>query len=132
METALNAANLKWTSCYEVLDGDASPNGKAFITPLATLHKFQGWNDKFLSTPASGIRDVYTGFSGKILGTKSTLIYHRFSAADGSANYGTEVDVSISKKISSHWSVLLKYSLYREDGLAADTTKVWAMITANF
>ena len=132
VETALNAANLKWTIGYEVLDGDASPNGKAFITPLATLHKFQGWNDKFLSTPASGIRDVYTGFSGKILGTKSTLIYHRFSAADGSANYGTEVDVSISKKISSHWSVLLKYSLYREDGLAADTTKVWAMITANF
>ena len=132
VETALNAANLKWTLGYEVLDGDASPNGKAFITPLATLHKFQGWNDKFLSTPASGIRDVYTGFSGKILGTKSTLIYHRFSAADGSANYGTEVDVSISKKISSHWSVLLKYSLYREDGLAADTTKVWAMITANF
>ena len=132
VETALNAANLKWTLGYEVLDGDASPNGKAFITPLATLHKFQGWNDKFLSTPASGIRDVYTGFSGKILGTKSTLIYHRFSAAEGSANYGTEVDVSISKKISSHWSVLLKYSLYREDGLAADTTKVWAMITANF
>jgi hypothetical protein len=26
-----------------------------FSTPLATLHKFQGWVDKFLTTPANGI-----------------------------------------------------------------------------
>ena len=26
--------------------------GKGFTTPLATLHKFQGWADKFLTTPA--------------------------------------------------------------------------------
>src|SRR5690606_32454959 len=35
-------------------------NGQtAFSTPLATLHVFQGWADKFLATPAAGIVDTY-------------------------------------------------------------------------
>ena len=132
VETGIKTANVKWTIGYEVLTGDASASSKAFITPLATLHKFQGWNDKFLSTPAAGICDIYAGIGGKILGTKSTLTYHRFSAEDGSADYGNELDISISKKISEHWSLLLKYSLYREDGFASDTEKTWIMITASF
>ena len=28
---------------------------KGFTTPLATLHRFQGWADKFLATPPNGI-----------------------------------------------------------------------------
>jgi len=38
---------------YEVLGGDDQPN-HAFQTPLATLHAFQGWADKFLTTPRGG------------------------------------------------------------------------------
>ena len=30
---------------------------KGFTTPLASLHKFQGWADKFTATPANGIED---------------------------------------------------------------------------
>ncbi len=40
----------------EILEGTGS---KGFTTPLATLHKFQGWADKFLTTPADGIDDRY-------------------------------------------------------------------------
>ena len=36
---------------YESLGGDATTSGAAFRTPLATLHAFQGWADKFLATP---------------------------------------------------------------------------------
>ena len=32
-------------------------DGIAFTTPLATLHKFQGWADQFLATPSSGLVD---------------------------------------------------------------------------
>lgn len=132
LETGIKTANVKWTIGYEVLGGDASSNGKAFITPLATLHKFQGWNDKFITTPAAGISDIYAGISGKILGSTSALIYHRFSAEDGSADYGSELDLSFSKKINEHWSVQLKYSLYREDGFSSDTEKIWITITSSF
>ena len=44
---------------YEVLGAD---NGVGFATPLATGHKFQGWADKFLTTPGDGIEDVYIGW----------------------------------------------------------------------
>ena len=50
---------------YEVLSG-AETNAKgaiidgktAFSTPLATLHKFNGWADKFLATPIGGLCDA--------------------------------------------------------------------------
>ena len=37
---------------YESLGGDGT---SAFQTPLATLHAFNGWADRFLSNPASGL-----------------------------------------------------------------------------
>ena len=40
----------------EILEGDGA---KGFTTPLATLHSFQGWADKFLTTPVDGIDDRY-------------------------------------------------------------------------
>ena len=40
---------------FERLEGNGTV---ALQTPLATLHAFNGWADKFLSTPANGLRDV--------------------------------------------------------------------------
>ncbi|MCS1410183.1 MAG: hypothetical protein M2R45_03372 [Verrucomicrobia subdivision 3 bacterium] len=42
---------------YEVLGSDGGAKG--FATPLATLHKFNGWADAFLATPADGLDDLY-------------------------------------------------------------------------
>ena len=44
---------------YEVLGADNGVALTSFQTPLATLHKFQGWADKFLVTPPNGLRDAY-------------------------------------------------------------------------
>jgi Alginate export len=117
---------------YEVLSGNASAKGESFTTPLATLHAHQGWNDKFLNTPAAGIEDAYIKLSGNLFGTKAALIYHDFSAEDGNADYGNELDISIARKISDHWSILLKYSRYTEDGFSTDTSKTWVMVNAKF
>jgi hypothetical protein len=117
---------------YEILGGDKNSPGKKFTTPLATLHAHQGWADKFLSTPDAGIEDVFFKVSGKVLGTKATLVYHDFSADDGGADYGNEIDVSIAKKFSDHWGLLLKYASYSEDGFATDTDKLWLQVTAKF
>jgi putative salt-induced outer membrane protein YdiY len=48
------AGNLSLGLSYESLGGDSEP-GMMFRTPLATLHAFQGWADKFLTTPDGGI-----------------------------------------------------------------------------
>ncbi len=54
-ELGLTAKGFTLTGGYEKL-GAASTPGKSFQTPLATLHKFNGWADLFLTTPAAQIR----------------------------------------------------------------------------
>lgn len=43
--------------------GSDNNQTSAFQTPLATLHKFNGWADKFLATPGAGLEDTYLSLS---------------------------------------------------------------------
>jgi hypothetical protein len=114
----------------EVLEGDGA---KGFTTPLATLHKFQGWADKFLTTPADGIEDRYltAGISRQqwapFEAFSVAVSYHRYVAEDGSMRYGSEADLQAQAK----WRRLtgtLKYANYRADSLLTDTRKWWLQV----
>ena len=110
-----------------------SYNGiKAFSTPLATGHLFQGFADKFLATPMAGIEDSYLKVATRISGVKLTAIYHELEAEEGSMDYGSEFDLIASYKFNKHYSILFKYASYDADEHATDTDKVWLMITAAF
>ncbi len=115
----------------EVLETD-DEKAVAFSTPLATLHKFQGFADKFLSTPANGIKDSYASVFTKLLGAKVGIIYHDFDADKGSADYGNEVDFIITKQVHKNIHLLLKYANYNAKDFATDTEKVWLQFTINF
>jgi len=123
---------------YEVLEGNSTSGGESFRTPFATLHKFNGWADQFLGTPAAGLEDIYVNVSSKLGGFKVMLVYHDFSSEDGSDNYGSEVDISLSRSLSKKASVLLKYADYSADDEAnsvlgkVDTQKIWLMLTMKF
>src|SRR5690606_33539934 len=71
---------------YEVLGAD---NGRGFQTPLATLHAFNGFADMFLTTPGTGIEDLYFSLGTQIAGVNLTAFYHDFSAETGGADYGS-------------------------------------------
>ncbi|MCO1334569.1 alginate export family protein [Microbulbifer sp. OS29] len=114
---------------YEVLGSD---NDVGFKTPLATLHKFQGFTDQFLATPADGIEDLYVSGSMKVAGGKLGLAYHNFEASEGSANYGDEWNLSYGYKVTKDISALVKYATYQADDYGSDTDKLWIMVTANF
>ena len=116
---------------YESLGSD---NGVGFGTPLATLHKFQGWADKFLTTPGDGIDDIYLTVKYKWNKWNFTGVYHDFSAESGSDDFGTEFDVSAAYKITDRYSVLLKGAFFSSDLPAVydDTTKLWVMLTASY
>ena len=113
---------------YEILEGDGT---RGFSTPLATLHAFQGWADKFLATPANGMEDLYT-WAGIRLPHKIMLkaVYHKFEAEKDGADYGDELDCLAIWKIDNHFKLLGKYAHYSEDGLGADTDKL--IIELNF
>jgi hypothetical protein len=112
----------------EVLEGDADRAGKAFRTPLATLHAFQGFADVFLSTPDGGIEDSYVGASVVLMGATASAVWHEFEAEDGGASYGDELDLSLSRKFGKYLTALLKYADYNEDGYSVDTRKVWLQL----
>lgn len=115
---------------YEVLGSDAGT--AAFKTPLATLHKFQGWADKFLGTPANGVEDSYLKLSGKLGPAKVAVIYHDYNADFGGADLGSELDIVATYPIKKGLSVQLKYASYDADTHASDTDKLWFTINAKY
>jgi hypothetical protein len=119
---------------YESLGGHESELGAMFRTPLATLHAFQGWADKFLLTPSQGINDVYATVKYKAGKWNLTGVYHDFSSEAGSGNYGSEFDLSAGTKISKNYGILFKGAFFSADSssIYTDTTKYWIMFTANY
>ncbi len=113
----------------EVLSSD---NGVSFQTPLATLHKFQGFADKFLVTPVKGIEDSYLKLTTKIAGVTLIAFYHDFKAEKGSMDYGSELDFVAAYPISKNYSVLFKYAAYNANDFSVDTDKAWLELSAAF
>lgn len=111
---------------YESLGSDDGV--KAFSTPLATLHKWQGWTDKFLATPNAGIEDTFAGFGAAIGKVKLNIAYHTFSSDFGSIDYGSEVDAVAIIPVNKNVKVVLKYADYSADDYATDTSKYWTMV----
>jgi len=118
---ACDKTKLNFGVGYEVLEGDGD-NG--FQTPLGTNHAFNGWADKFLSTPDDGLEDLYA-WAGIKLPHNIMLkaVYHQFEAENGGADYGDEIDGLAVWKIDKHFKALFKYANYSEDGLFTDTKK---------
>jgi len=121
---------------YELLGSDGGDYG--FSTPLATLHKFNGWSDQFLSTPNEGLADLYASVTGKVAGGKWAIIYHKFDADDASAtvdDLGYEIDAVYSKKFTKNYSGGIKLASYSAGDSTAgkvDTDKVWLWLNAKF
>ncbi|WP_051202153.1 alginate export family protein [Ferrimonas senticii] len=120
----------------EVLGSDGGNYG--FATPLATLHKFNGWSDQFLTTPEQGLEDYYVGVSGNALAGSWALNYHRFSAETARAgvdDLGDEIDLSFSRRFAQYYQAGIKYAYYRAGDAAAgkvDTDKLWLWLSASF
>lgn len=116
-----------------------SGNGvTALQTPLATLHAFNGWADKFLLTPARGLRDLYGDIAIKVAGkswlagTQLRAVYHEFDPTVGGGDYGSEIDLLASRGIGKHFTLTAKYADYDSNGFAADTRKFWLQAEAKF
>lgn len=132
LEPAISAYGWTGKLGYEVLQGDGTT---AFQTPLATLHTFNGWADKFLTTPVNGLKDRYISVGYKVpfgntwvKGTDGTVVYHDFQSEHGSTDYGTEWDASATQTFLTHYTIGLKYADYNADNFATDTTKIMVQL----
>ena len=126
LEGGMNIAVVNVKLGYEVL---GAGDGVGFKTPLATLHKFQGWADKFLVTPGDGIEDLYVGATGKLGPVKLGAFYHDFQAEDSSDDYGSELDLVATWPINKQFSTQLKYANFSSDSDSiSDTEKLWVTL----
>lgn len=123
---AMAVGPAKVTLGMEQLGSDGGNYG--FKTPLATAHKFQGFADKFLGTPNTGVNDYYAKVAGKAGPVKLVAAFHSFSAVEGDADYGTEVNLVANYKVHKTTAILAKFASYSADSLASDTTKFWLMV----
>jgi hypothetical protein len=111
----------------ETLGGSGDP-GDAFQTPLATLHSFNGWADKFLTTPDAGLVDFYVGATQVIDNVDLQVVWHAFQSDAGSQDYGQELDASLGWKIAKGLTFGLKLADYDAEDFASDTTKAWVWL----
>lgn len=120
------------------LESLGSDNGQiGFATPLATLHKFNGWTDQFLGTPAEGLDDLYIQAAGSAFGGKWLIRYHDYSANEASEtidDLGSEIEGQFTKKFKSGVYSGVKFAVYSEGDRAAnvDETVFWAWVGKTF
>lgn len=135
-ELGLGYQGFTLTGGYEKLGADKAA-GKSFQTPLATLHKFNGWADLFLTTPGAGLEDRYISVA-KVFpkvkdfpGLNATVAYHDFRSDVGSTRYGTEWDASVGFKVKTV-GLLLKYADYNAKKFGADRSILWLQAEVAF
>lgn len=137
LEGSLALAPITLKAGYEVLGSDGTSG--QFITPLATLHAFQGWGDIFLGGGSGnipgGIEDMYASVGSKFGPVTTTVIYHQLSSREslvlGASDLGSEIGVELAGK-AGPVSLLMKFAEYNADEFGADTTKFWIMATSVF
>jgi len=110
-----------------------------FVTPMASLHDFQGWTDQFqnqgLGNIAGGVQDRYlsVGFScSEYFHIKS--IYHQFeseSQSVGLGDLGSEWGLEAVGEVNEY-EFILKYAEYKRDNFGVDTKKFWVSVAAKF
>ncbi|MDT0595696.1 alginate export family protein [Glaciecola petra] len=118
---------------YESLGSDEGQFG--FATPLATLHKFNGWSDQFLGTPAQGLVDTSFSLSGKGLGGKWLAVYHQFDADEATAtidDLGSEINVQYTTTFAKKYGFGIKYAAYSGESGRVDADKLWLWLSTKF
>ena len=107
----------------EILGSD---DGHAVQTPLASLHRFQGFADKFLLTPDEGVRDYSVfakydfGALGPFSNVESFARHHWFEADTTGRNYGRELNLSLKAKLHKT-GFALEYANYKAETFSDDT-----------
>lgn len=131
IELGYKLGPVTFKAAQETLGGDGA---YAFSTPLATLHAFNGWADMFLATPLTGLVDVYVDAGTNVGGFGVKAVYHDFSSDTGGTDFGTEIDLLLSRKFSPVYSGGLKFASFSSDSapVYVDTDKLWLFFEANF
>ncbi len=115
-ETSSSFAGVKLGLGYDVLE-------QGFRTPLATVHKFQGFADVFvpqsITGTGNGVEDlyVYAGYNIPVgNGIAAKVIYHSFDPETGAGEFGDEINFVAVYEANKYINMIAKYADYQADG----------------
>ncbi|MEM1083802.1 MAG: alginate export family protein [Verrucomicrobiota bacterium] len=117
LTASMNAGSHKFTLGWEYLD-------YGFVTPLATVHKFNGFADVFIGRRIGlgggnpGLSDVYLSHSTPLpfWGLKFTQAFHVFGDNDTEFDYGWEYDAVLAKKFNENFLAIAKFAYFDSSG----------------
>lgn len=119
----------------EWLEGNGT---RAVQTPLATLHRHNGWADAFNVTPVNGLRDIHLRYLqefpdlGPIKTPRLDVRLHHFTSDGGAITYGTEYNADANVSVMGYATVGVRWARYEAKSFASDTTKVWLYVETRF
>ena len=106
--------------------------GDDFRTPLATVHAFNGFADKFilerigLTDNLEGLSDFYVKAATKVGGVVVKGALHHFRDDSFSETYGWEADVVVVKALNENTKLIGKFAYFfgDDDGPAATSSDI--------
>lgn len=110
-----------------------------FVTPLGSLHNFQGWTDQFqnqgLGNIAGGLRDNYYSL-GYVCSEHLSIIstFHDFQSDDDSVGLGS-LGTEWGVEAISDWDryrFIVKYAEYDKENYGIDSRKLWLSAEVSF
>ena len=110
---------------WEQLSGNGS---YGFATPFATLHIFNGWADRFLTTPVNGLQDSYLSWNRKFGKLTANVAWHDYQSDRLNIHYGQEWNASLGWTFAPKWNALLKLADYQADDIGFDVRKTWLSV----
>ncbi|WP_353568177.1 hypothetical protein [Haloferula sargassicola] len=119
VNAAYKAGSHTFTLGYEYLDAD-------FVTPLATVHAFNGFADAFIGPRIGlvrnpGLADIYLTHATPLpfWGLNFNQTVHLFGDNNSDFDYGWEYDVVLAKKFNENFLAIAKFAYYDADGPTA-------------
>ena len=100
-----------------------------YITPMASLHDFQGFADQFLSTPSQGITDHSIQARYALSGYKATVTGHHFTNYSSSHYLGKELDVDIKLPDFHQLKTHLRYAYFAAPASLQDIQRLFLTIS---
>ncbi|HEY4339354.1 MAG TPA: hypothetical protein VGM97_05370 [Steroidobacteraceae bacterium] len=119
----------------EVMQGNGTIG---FATPLATTHAFDGWADKFLTTPPNGLENRYASLAylcsaaGRFKSLSFKAIYRSFAPQHTAGDYGSEWDFQVSRKWGRFTPAIVladyRAAASTPAAIARDTRKLFVLV----
>jgi hypothetical protein len=127
VEPGVNYGPITAKIALESMGGDGN---HALQAPLDTGHAFNGWAEKFLTTPVTGLDNAHVTAEYKspdhnewLNATVVKGVWYDFTADSSSQHYGNEYDLWIGQTFFKHYTLGLEYADYVADKLLTNTHK---------